>query len=76
MQKMKIRILFVFTCAVVEVVDQNDQHESDAYDPGHDGSVSAALRQSVRIILREKRNPDNYIPTLIVHLHVGLQSLS
>lgn len=43
MQKIKIRILFVFTCAVVEVVDQNDQHESDAYDPGHDGSVSAAF---------------------------------
>lgn len=43
MQKVKIQILFVFTCAVVEVVDQDDQHENDAYDPGHDGSVSAAF---------------------------------
>lgn len=39
MQKMKIQILFVFTCAVVEVVDQNDQHD----DPEHDGRVSAAF---------------------------------
>lgn len=38
--KITKQILFVFTCAVIEVVDKDHQQKGNTYDPGHDGSVS------------------------------------
>lgn len=58
----------MFTRGGIDVVDQNDeQEESGAYDPGHDGGVfTLRSRQSARLILQEKRNSD--IKYLTVHV--------
>lgn len=37
--KTKKLILFVFTCAAIEVVYEDHQQEGNNHDPGHDGSV-------------------------------------
>lgn len=60
-------MLFVFTRAVVEADNQNDEQESDPSDPRHDGGA----RPSLQTVLRDKRNPDNYIPAPMVHLLFG-----
>lgn len=52
---------------MVEADNQNDEQESDTSDPRHDGGA----RPSLRTVLRDKRNPDNYIPALMVHLLFG-----
>ena len=38
-RRIKIEMLFVFTCAVVEASNQNDGQESDTSDPRHDGGA-------------------------------------
>lgn len=72
--KVKKQIFFVFTCAVIEVVNKDHQQKGNTYDPGHDGSGST-LSQKVRMIVHERRKADNYIHTLTVYLHLGLRDL-
>ncbi len=70
-ETMKTQILFVFTCAVTEAVNQKDEQESDSYDLRHDGGALALFMTKCS----NYSNSDNYIPALKVHIHVGLQSL-
>lgn len=67
--EMKTQILFVFTCAVTEDVNQKDEQESDSYDLRHDGGALALFTTKCS----DYSNPDSYIPALKVHIHVGLQ---
>lgn len=71
---MQIMQIFLITCAVEDVVSQNDEQDSNTYEPGHDGRCILKLhsQRSLQIILEGKRNSANYIPTLGVHVHVGL----
>lgn len=50
-----MEILRVFTRAVVEAVDQNDEQESEAQDPGHDGAACSTYSTG-------EEKLDGYIP--------------
>lgn len=68
--KIKKQILFVFTCAVIEVVNKDHQQKRNTYDPGHDGSVSslfttegtnACRRERLTIIYRHSRSTSTLV---------------
>lgn len=64
-----------FTCAaVVEGVNQNDEQESNTYDPGHDGSVFRSVHD--KVLDQSTGNEQLWqLYTNPVHVHVGRQSL-